>query len=991
MPPKPSAKGAKKAAKSQKASRTGDKKRRNKRKESYSVYIYRVLKQVHPDTGVSSKAMSIMNSIRCHYTALHEHMKLRLSRMCTSQWGTTESAEMGKKKAIQKSSKGDLIPTPGPLEQQIEGAKIAKSRSEAREKRKRKPEQETEEYIPNNLSGKIIAQARKQLHEIGDEETPEEIDNKKKRMRNVSLGTKSEDDSDLEESPDGDYDDQVVELDPKDEAELAKFMVNKEGGTRTLYDIIQAKIDSKMDDAELALSTVDPNELNVRDLDPEVIEMYKEIGKVLSKYRSGKIPKAFKVIPKMVNWEQILYLTDPDGWSAAAVYQATRLFASNLNPRMCQRFYNLVLLPRLRDDIDEFKKLNFHLYQALCKAMYKPAAFFKGIILPLCESGTCTLREATIFSSVLAKVSIPMFHAAAAMLKISEMEYNGANSVFLRALIDKKFALPYKAIDAVVSHFLRMKNDEREMPVLWHQCLLALCQRYKNDFSPDQKSAIMDLIRYQSHYLISPEIRRELESKAVHGEQEQQIVNKGQKNLVDRIDARQMPADKPLYLFCVANGLLCDSSSHRSKKMVLRQNPNCCSVSQQLTGRMLNSFVFISTFLLLMPKLAPYSSNNSARTSGSPSFLRSLRIASAADLVQASPAALQPYLQIMRLDKPIGTWLLYWPCTWSIALATPAGHLPSLYYLSLFGVGAILMRSAGCVINDLFDKEFDKKVERTKMRPLACGSLTERQAIGLLGGLLSTSLAVLLQMNWFSVAVGSASMILVVVYPLAKRYTYWPQFVLGATLNWGVLIAWAELLPQDRFYTVLPLYISTILHTVIYDTIYSHQYPDPSRGLTFNWGALLGWSAIQGSLGYAPIALYISALQWTLLYDTIYAHQDKADDIMIGVKSTALRFGDKTKTWLCGFGTAAVAGLGLTGYIAEQTWPYYLALFGTAAQLAWQVGTVNINDSKDCWNKFKSNQWMGVILFAGIVAGTYLKKEKTDPPRIQYSDDSDEF
>uniref|UniRef100_A0A0K0DHL9 Bystin n=1 Tax=Angiostrongylus cantonensis TaxID=6313 RepID=A0A0K0DHL9_ANGCA len=306
-------------------------------------------------------------------------------------------------------------------------------------------------------------------------------------------------------------------LDPNVEEELSRFMCDKEEGNKTLYDLIEAKINAKRDDVDVALGTVDPNEFNLRELDAEVVEMYKEIGKVLSKYRSGKIPKAFKVIPKMVNWEQILYLTDPDGWSAAAVYQATRLFASNMNPRMCQRFYNLVLLPRLRDDIDEFKKLNFHLYQALCKAMYKPAAFFKGIILPLCESGTCTLREAVIFSSVLAKVSIPIFHAAAAMLKasyIAEMEYNGANSVFLRALIDKKFALPYKVIDAIVSHFLRgyLENDERDMPVLWHQCLLAVCQRYKNDLSREQKSAIMDLIRYQSHYLISPEIRRELES-----------------------------------------------------------------------------------------------------------------------------------------------------------------------------------------------------------------------------------------------------------------------------------------------------------------------------------------------------------------------------------------------------------------------------------------------------------------------------------------------
>ncbi|KAJ1352114.1 hypothetical protein KIN20_008307 [Parelaphostrongylus tenuis] len=326
--------------------------------------------------------------------------------------------------------------------------------SESNGEKEEKNEQQIEEYIPNTLSGKIISEARKQLHEISKEDGGQVVDIKK-RIRNVSLGTKSDEDSDNDDLFENDYDDQVISLDPNVEAELSRFMHSKEEGKKTLYDIIEAKINAKMDDVDVALGTVDPNEVNLRDLDPEVVEMYKDIGKVLSKYRSGKIPKAFKVIPKMVNWEQILYLTDPDGWSAAAVYQATRLFASNLNPKMCQRFYNLVLLPRLRDDIDEFKKLNFHLYQALCKAMYKPAAFFKGIILPLCESGTCTLREAVIFSSVLAKVSIPIFHAAAAMLKIAEMEYNGANSVFLRALIDKKYALPYKAIDAIVSHFLR--------------------------------------------------------------------------------------------------------------------------------------------------------------------------------------------------------------------------------------------------------------------------------------------------------------------------------------------------------------------------------------------------------------------------------------------------------------------------------------------------------------------------------------------------------
>ncbi|VDP34780.1 unnamed protein product [Heligmosomoides polygyrus] len=172
-----------------------------------------------------------------------------------------------------------------------------------------------------------------------------------------------------------------------------------------------------------------------------------------------------------------------------------------------------------------------------------------------------------------------------------------------------------------------------------------------------------------------------------------------------------------------------------------------------------------------------------------------------------------------------------------------------------------------------------------------------------------------------------------------------------------------------------------MLEIDFYDSNFAASYVEGTKryahdGLTFNWGALLGWSAVQGSLSSAPIALYLAALQWTLLYDTIYAHQDKTDDIMIGVKSTALRFGENTKPWLTGFGTAAVAGLGLAGYLADQTWPFYLALAGTSTHLAWQIGSVNINDSSDCFRKFKSNQWMGAILFAGIVAGTYLKKDE---------------
>ncbi|CAJ0598746.1 unnamed protein product [Cylicocyclus nassatus] len=332
------------------------------------------------------------------------------------------------------------------------------------------------------------------------------------------------------------------------------------------------------------------------------------------------------------------------------------------------------------------------------------------------------------------------------------------------------------------------------------------------------------------------------------------------------------------------------------------------------------------------------SSSDTVPTLETPPHSRSIKLPTPADLVDAAPPALKPYLQLMRLHTPTGSWLLYWPCTWSIALATPAGQLPSLYYLLLFGAGSVLMRGAGCVVNDILDKEYDKRVERTKMRPLACGTLNQRQAISFLAVLLSSSLAILLQFNWFSVAVGASSLIAIVIYPLAKRYTYWPQFVLG---------------------------------------------------LTFNWGALLGWSAVQGSLSYAPIALYLSALQWTLLYDTIYAHQDKTDDIMIGVKSTALLFGDKTKYWLTGFGTAAIAGLAVTGQLAEQTWPYYVGLAATSLHFGWQIGTLDINDGSDCWKKFRSNRWMGAILFSGIVAGTLLKEDESSDFKLEDDEDNE--
>ncbi|XP_022622686.1 4-hydroxybenzoate polyprenyltransferase, mitochondrial [Seriola dumerili] len=304
---------------------------------------------------------------------------------------------------------------------------------------------------------------------------------------------------------------------------------------------------------------------------------------------------------------------------------------------------------------------------------------------------------------------------------------------------------------------------------------------------------------------------------------------------------------------------------------------------------------------------------------------RSLSL-SAATIVNSAPAPVQPYLRLMRLDKPIGTWLLYLPCTWSIALAADPGCLPDLGMLTLFGTGALLMRGAGCTINDMWDRDFDKKVFRTATRPIASGEISRMQALVFLGGQLSLALGVLLCLNYYSIALGAASLSLVVTYPLMKRITYWPQFVLG---------------------------------------------------LTFNWGALLGWSAVKGSCDWSVcLPLYFSGVMWTLIYDTIYAHQDKEDDIKVGVRSTALRFQEQTKPWLSGFTVAMMSGLVVAGVSAEQTLPYYGVLSTVAIHLMHQIYTLDINKPEDCWKKFASNRNLGLLLFLGIVAGNLWKERR---------------
>ena len=280
------------------------------------------------------------------------------------------------------------------------------------------------------------------------------------------------------------------------------------------------------------------------------------------------------------------------------------------------------------------------------------------------------------------------------------------------------------------------------------------------------------------------------------------------------------------------------------------------------------------------------------------------------------PRGAQPYARLMRADRPIGTWLLLFPCWWGLALASPG--LPPASFLLLFAAGAFVMRGAGCTYNDIVDRDFDGRVARTADRPIPSGAVTLRGAIAFLLAQLLAGLAILLAFDATTIALGVASLVLVFTYPLMKRVTWWPQFFLG---------------------------------------------------LTFNWGVLMSWTAVAGALGMPALLLYAGGIAWTLGYDTIYAHQDKEDDALVGVKSSARRLGDSTRPALLAFYAAAAALFGAAGHAAGLSWPFWVALAAASAQMAWQAWRVDTDQPGDCLAKFRSNRLVGWILLAGIVAG----------------------
>jgi essential nuclear protein 1 len=312
------------------------------------------------------------------------------------------------------------------------------------------------------------------------------------------------------------------EVDSTEDDLIQKFLHDDKSRSRTLADIIMEKLREKeVQGSQLESSRGEPASV----IPSKVVEVYTAVGNMLRHYKSGKLPKALKMLPHLKNWEQILWLTRPDMWSPIATYALTRIFVSNLKVKMAQRFFNLVLLEKCRDDISSHDKLNYHLYLALKKALFKPAAFYKGVLLPLAQSGTCTLREATIIGSVLMKVSIPAIHSAAALLRLAEMQYSGSTSVFIKILLNKKYALPSRVIDALVAHFAAFAAEKRALPVIWHQSLLMFVQRYKLELGNAHTETILQLVKLQQHHEITVEVRREIISARMEKRDQGDVVH----------------------------------------------------------------------------------------------------------------------------------------------------------------------------------------------------------------------------------------------------------------------------------------------------------------------------------------------------------------------------------------------------------------------------------------------------------------------------------
>jgi essential nuclear protein 1 len=394
-----------------------------------------------------------------------------------------------------------------------------------------------ETILDPKTSGRIFQLARDQQDELDPPEAEEDedvIEDDFTRPRTRDLEQLDDDDDD--EGEEGQFqgfsgdEEREFEIDEGDIQTLDALHSSNAGERKTLADLIFAKLESGAGQtAVIRASNRSPGEDEAPNpaegLDPKVVEVYTKVGKLLRSYRAGPLPKPFKIIPSLPAWARILALTAPEQWSPQATHAATRIFISNMKPPQARVYLEGVVLGLVRADLEQpssrkdTRKLSPHLYEALNRALYKPAAFFKGIVFPLLDGG-CTLKEAAIVASVLAKVKVPLLHSSAALIRLAGMDYSGPTSLFIRVLLDKKHALPYKVLDALVFHFIRLGNTHAQdtLPVLWHQSLLVLCQRYAAHLAPEQKDALRDVVRAHPHAQIAPEIRRELVAAPARGE-----------------------------------------------------------------------------------------------------------------------------------------------------------------------------------------------------------------------------------------------------------------------------------------------------------------------------------------------------------------------------------------------------------------------------------------------------------------------------------------
>ncbi|KAF2425337.1 Bystin-domain-containing protein [Tothia fuscella] len=440
-------------------------------------------------------------------------------------------------------------------------------KQKAPKKRSRRDEGDEERFIDTKASRKIL----KIGQDLVDEDEEERLKGFPK-LANPAFGFESrfggadgdgeEEDGreeDAEEWGDVEEEVEIEEIDANDLEAFHKFIPpsfddpilrpgedppDGDGGGQTinLADLILQKIAEH--EAEQGTTNTEPQEPQEEDLElpPMAVEVYTQVGHILSRYKSGKLPKPFKLLPTLPPQMlgMIIPLTHPESWTPNSIYEATKLFISS-NSVVSQQFLTTILLDRVREDIAENRKLNTHLFKAVERSLYKPKEFFKGFLFPLVTSGSCTLLEAKVVSSAMMKKRIPVLHSAYALARLCEIsaeqmsmntESGGATNVFIKSLLEKRYALPYQTIDALVFHFLRFRpligdhqdqtphngsgngvmyeGIEGRLPVIWHQCLLAFAQRYRDEITEDQREALLDLLLQKGHSAIGPEVRREL-------------------------------------------------------------------------------------------------------------------------------------------------------------------------------------------------------------------------------------------------------------------------------------------------------------------------------------------------------------------------------------------------------------------------------------------------------------------------------------------------